>query len=54
MTSELKKVTELEKLAYADYVDAEERYGENSKRAQELKFRHLGILEVKRELMRNA
>ncbi len=55
MTSELfKKVAEMEKLAYADYTDAAERNGEESKRTQELKYRHLGILEVKRELMRSA
>lgn len=53
MTNELfKKVVEMEKLAYADYVDAAERNGEESKGTQELKFRHLGILEVKQELMR--
>lgn len=55
MANELfKKVAEMEKLAYADYLDAEARHGEESKRTQELKYRHLGISEVKRELMRMA
>lgn len=55
MTNELfKKVEEMEKKAYEDYTDAAERNGEESKRTQELKYRHLGILEVKRELIRNA
>lgn len=54
MTNELKKVAEMEKQAYADYTDAAARHGKDSKRVQELKFRHLGILEVKRELMRLA
>lgn len=55
MTKELfKKVEEMERLAYADYLDAGARHGEENKRTQELKYRHLGIMEVKRELMRNA
>ncbi len=53
MTNKLfEKVSEMEKQAYADYTDAAARHGEESKRTQELKYRHLGILEVKRELMR--
>ena len=54
MTNELKKVAEMESQAYADYIDTATRYGEESKRAQELKYRHLGILEVKRELMKSS
>ncbi len=53
MINELfEKVSEMEKQAYADYTDAAARHGEESQRTQELKYRHLGILEVKRELMR--
>ncbi len=48
----LKKIAELEKMAYADYMDAAERLGEDDERTKALKYRHLGILEVKRELMR--
>ena len=51
--TELKKVSEMEKQAYTDYTDAVARHGEYSARAQRLKYRHLGILEVKKELMRN-
>lgn len=54
MTNAIKKISEMEKMAYADYMDAAERHGEESQRAQELKFRHLGILEAKRELLRNV
>lgn len=54
MNELFEKVAEMEKQAYADYTDAAERHGEESKRVQELKYRHLGILKVKRELMRNA
>lgn len=54
MNEIIKKISEMEKLAYADYLDAEARHGEEHKRTQELKYRHLGILEVKRELMRMA
>lgn len=50
----LEKVAKMEKQAYADYMDAVARHGEESKKTQELKYRHLGILEVKRELMKNA
>ena len=49
---ELKKVSEMEKLAYEDYRDAVWRLGEDDVRTQRLKYRHIGILEVKRELMR--
>lgn len=52
--TELNKVSEMEKQAYTDYTEAVARHGEDSIRAQQLKYRHLGILEVKRELMRNS
>ena len=51
--NELKKVSEMEKLAYEDYRDAALRLGDDDVRTQRMKYRHMGILEVKKELMRN-
>lgn len=53
MTNLFKKVVEMEKQAYADYTNTAARLGEDDTKTQVLKYRHLGILEVKRELMRN-
>lgn len=50
----IRKISEMEKMAYADYTDAATRCGEDGKHTQELKYRHLGILEVKREILRNV
>lgn len=46
------KIDEMEKQAHTDYMDAENRYGENDIKTTRLKWRHLGMLELKRELLR--